>query len=69
MTSSNGSVEIRLQGTPSVYIDGSTSNGSITTGLPIQTTSPWDEHRLVGTIGAGDADLLVMTSNGSVIIQ
>ena len=69
MTTVNGSVEIKLQGTPSVEIDASTRNGFVTTRLPILTTSPGDERHLVGTIGAGDAELFVRTSNGSVMIQ
>ena len=69
MTTSNGSVAIKLQGTPSVKLDASTVNGSVTTRLPILTTSPGDERHLVGTIGAGDAELFVRTSNGSVMIQ
>jgi DUF4097 and DUF4098 domain-containing protein YvlB len=69
MKTVNGSVEIRLQGTPSVKLDASTANGSITTGFPILTTSPGDEHHVVGTIGTGYAELFVKTSNGSVKIQ
>ena len=69
MTTSNGSVEITLQGTPSVKLDASSGNGSVTARLPILSTSPGDEHHLVGTIGAGDAELFVRTSNGSVTIQ
>ena len=69
MTTSNGSVEIMLQGTPSVKLDASTGNGSVTTRLPILTTSPGDERHLVGTVGAGDAELFVRTSNNSIIIR
>jgi DUF4097 and DUF4098 domain-containing protein YvlB len=69
MTTSNGSVEIRLQGTPSVQLDASSSNGSVTTRLPILTKSPGDERHVEGTIGAGDAELFVRTSNGSVMVQ
>ena len=69
VTTSNGSVEIMLQGTPSVKLDASTGNGSVTTRLPILTTSPGDERHLVGTVGAGDAELFVRTSNNSIIIR
>ena len=69
MTTSNGSVDIKLRGTPSVKLDASSGNGSVSTRLPILTTSPGDEHHLTGTIGAGDAELLVRTSNGSVVVQ
>ncbi len=69
MTTSNGSVEIKLQGSPSLELDASTSNGSIDTEYPILTSSPGDKNRLVGTIGTGEAVLLVRTSNGSVVIR
>ena len=69
MTTVNGSVAITLQGTPSVQLDASTVNGPITTRFPILTTSPGNKRHLVGTIGAGDAALLVRTINGSVTIQ
>ena len=69
MKTSNGSVEIKLQGTPSLELDASTSNGSIDTEYPILTSSPGDKNRLVGTIGTGEAVLLVRTSNGSVVIR
>ena len=65
----NGSIEIKLQGTPSVKLDASTQNGSVTTGFSILTTSPGDKRHLVGKIGGGDSELFVRTSNGSVIIQ
>ena len=69
MTTVNGGVEIRLRGTPSVKLDASTRNGSVTTKFPILTTSAGDRRHLVGTIGDGDADLFVRTSNGSVTMQ
>ena len=69
LTTANGSVAIKLQGTPSVELDASTANGSVATELPILMTSTGAEHRLVGTIGDGDAELYVRTSNGSITIQ
>ena len=69
MTTSNGSIEITLRGTPSVKLDASTSNGSVSTELPVLTTGTLDEHHVVGTIGDGDAELIVRTSNGSIRIQ
>ena len=68
MATSNGSIDISLQGAPSVMLDGSTSNGSVETEYSILISSPGDEHHLVGTIGAGGAELVVRTSNGSVAI-
>ena len=69
MTTSNGNVRITLEGTPSVKLDGSTSNGSVTSDHPILTTLSGDEHHLVGTIGEGESTLVVKTSNGSISIK
>ncbi len=69
MRTINGSVQIKLRGTPSVKLDASTRNGSVTTRFPILTTSLGDERHVVGTIGAGEAKLFVRTINGSVMIQ
>jgi len=68
MTTSNGSVTVSLQGTPSVRLDATTSNGTVTSKLPVLTTSTGDHH-LAGTIGDGEAELTIHTSNGSVTIQ
>ncbi len=69
MTTSNGSIDVKLQGTPSVKVDASTSNGSVTSNIPITIASAVDDKHLVGTIGNGDAELFIETSNGSVMIQ
>ena len=68
MRTSNGSVHVHLQGTPSVRLDATTSNGGVTSKLPILATSTGENH-LTGTIGDGDADLVIRTSNGSVTVQ
>ena len=69
MTTVNGSVQIKLHGTPSVELDAASVNGSVTSGFPILVTSSGDKGRLVGTIGAGEAELLVEAVNGSVTIH
>ena len=43
----------------SVKFDASTRNGSGTTRFPLLTTCSGDARHLVGTIGAGDAELFV----------
>ena len=68
METSNGSVDVTLQGTPSVRLDATTSNGNVTSKLPILTTSVGENH-LAGTIGNGEAELFIHTSNGSVTIR
>ena len=68
LVTSNGSVDVVLEGEPSVSLEASTSSGEITTDLPIDVESS-DEDSLVGTIGAGEADLYIRTSNGDVTIS
>jgi hypothetical protein len=68
MRTSNGSVTVTLQGTPSVRLDATTSNGTVSSKLPIMATSAGDNH-LAGTIGGGEAELTIHTSNGSVTVQ
>jgi len=68
LVTSNGNVAVELLGTPSVNLAASTSNGEVTSKLEITATTTSDEH-LVGTIGDGEADLYINTSNGDVTIR
>ena len=66
---SNGSVEVELTGTLSLNIDASTSNGEVKhPDVAILTTKTETDH-VIGTIGAGEAELYIETSNGDVIIK
>ncbi len=69
LVTSNGSVQVELTGTLSLSIDASTSNGEIRhPDVPILTTTAKTDH-VIGTIGAGEAELYIETSNGDVIIK
>ena len=68
LVTSNGAVVAKLQGNPSVSLDAETSNGDVESELAITVTSMGDD-RLVGTIGDGEADLYIRTSNGDVTIK
>ncbi len=68
LETSNGSVTVELEGTPSVKLDASTSRGEVSSELPIEA-SRTQKQRLVGTIGDGEAELFIRTSNGSVTIE
>jgi hypothetical protein len=68
MATSNGTIRVTLRGTPSVRLDATTSNSTVTSRLPVLTTSAGDNH-LAGTIGDGEAELRVHSSNGAVTIQ
>jgi DUF4097 and DUF4098 domain-containing protein YvlB len=68
LVTSNGDVVVELQGQPSVVLDAETSNGEVTSELPILATVTRKE-RLVGKIGEGEADLYIRTSNGDITIR
>jgi DUF4097 and DUF4098 domain-containing protein YvlB len=68
LTTSNGSMEVTLLGEPSVKLDAATSNGEIICKLPIVATERGVNH-LVGVVGGGDADLIIETTNGSIVVQ
>ncbi len=68
LITSNGNVDVELLGTPSIELDASTSYGEVTCQLPITATTTGDEH-LIGTIGDGEADLYIRTSNGDINIK
>ncbi len=69
LVTSNGRIEVELTGTPSVTIDATTSNGEIEHPDVAILATETDSDRLVGTIGAGEADLYIETSNGHVVIK
>jgi len=68
MRTSNGSITVTLLGEPSIELDASTGNGSVSSDHPILTTNSGDHH-LRGTIGGGAAGLVIRTSNGSATIR
>jgi len=65
---SNGSGSINLPGLPSVSLDASTSNGSVVSRIPMTTISSEKTH-LRATVGNGDVELSVQTSNGSITFR
>jgi len=68
LVTSNGDIVVELPGQPSVVLDAETSNGEVTSELPILATVT-QKDRLVGRIGEGEADLYIRTSNGDITIR
>jgi DUF4097 and DUF4098 domain-containing protein YvlB len=69
LVTSNGSVQVELTGVPSVHLDASTSNGEIKHPDVAILATETDTDHLVGTIGAGEAELFIETSNGDVTVK
>jgi DUF4097 and DUF4098 domain-containing protein YvlB len=68
LVTSNGDVNVELLGVPSVDLDASTSNGSVTSELEIVATTA-EEDQLIGKVGQGQAKLKIVTSNGDIIVR
>ena len=64
----NGPVTVELLGSPSVALDLETEDGEVKSDLPV-TVQEKTKHRLVGTIGEGEASLSVHTGNGDITIK
>lgn len=63
----NGGVVIHLMSEGGVYIDASATGGSVRSTLPVIVELAERNH-LVGTIGLGQANLFVRSTNGSVLL-
>ena len=69
LVTTNERVEVELTGTPSISLDASTSNGEVKhPDVAILTTKAKTDH-VIGTIGAGEAELYIETTNGDVVIR
>ena len=64
----NGGVSVHLRGDPSLRVDARTVNGAVVATRPI-TTGERTSNALAGTIGTGQGQLLVRTTNGRVTIE
>lgn len=69
LESSNGSVKVNLTGNPSLKIDARTSNGKVRSELQASTVTLEEKNHLVATVGEGEGELFVRTTNGSVHIE
>ncbi|MGH2543270.1 MAG: DUF4097 family beta strand repeat-containing protein, partial [Ardenticatenaceae bacterium] len=70
LETTNGSVQVKLNGAPSVKVDASTTNGRISRhGLRMAYEDTADSGRVVGTIGGGEAELVLRTSNASITLE
>ncbi len=64
----NGRVSVRLRGEPNLRIDARAVNGAVTASRPI-ATGERASNALAGTIGAGEGQLVLRTTNGRIAIE
>jgi DUF4097 and DUF4098 domain-containing protein YvlB len=69
LETTNGRITVAVPKSIAARIDAATTNGSVTTDLPV-TTTEMRNHTLRGTInGGGNAELRLRTTNGSISIE
>ncbi len=68
LTTSNGSISVTTPENYSAQVNASTSNSKIHTSLPIMVQGEFGK-KINGTIGEGEGQLTLRTSNGAIHIQ
>lgn len=68
LRTTNGAVHLALPAGISADLDVSTTNGSITTDLPVAVQGRVGRRQLAGAVGGGGAPIRVRTTNGAVRI-
>ncbi|HEX9406111.1 MAG TPA: DUF4097 family beta strand repeat-containing protein, partial [Thermoanaerobaculia bacterium] len=70
LETTNGRITVALPKSVAAILDAATTNGGITTDLPLTTTETRQHSALRGMInGGGTAELRLRTTNGSINIE
>lgn len=69
LSTTNGSIKVALDADPSFKLTAATVNGRVRCEVPGFVASVEKRHKLKGTVGAGEAELIAKTVNGSIAIQ
>ena len=69
LKTSNGSIRVALDAEPSLKLTAKTLNGRVRCEVPGFVESVNSRHKLEGTVGTGEAELIAKTMNGSIAIQ
>ena len=65
----NGSIRVALDDGPSLKLTAATVNGRVRCEVPGFVASIEKRHKLEGTVGEGETELIAETKNGSITIQ
>jgi DUF4097 and DUF4098 domain-containing protein YvlB len=68
VTTSGGSIELRLPKGTTANIDAGTSGGNVSSDLPV-TSTEFGDNKLVGSINGGGAPIYAHTSGGSISLR
>ena len=69
LSTTNGSIRVALDVDPSLVLEAATVNGRVRCEVPGFVASVEKRHKLKGTVGAGEAELIAETKNGSIVVQ
>jgi hypothetical protein len=69
LTSTNGSVNVKLPAAAAFTLNAATTNGGIHTDFPITVEGSFNSKELSGTVGAGGRGLKVATTNGGIDLR
>ena len=65
----NGNIKVALDAEPSLKLTAATVNGRVRCEIPGFVAAVEKRHKLQGTVGEGEAELIAKTVNGSIAIQ
>ena len=69
LSTKNGNIKVTLDAEPSLKLTAATVNGRVRCEVPGFVASVEKRHKLKGTVGTGETELIAETVNGSVTIQ
>ena len=69
LSTTNGSIKVALDADPSFKLTAATVNGRVRCEVPGFVAAVEKRHKLKGTVGEGEAELIAKTVNGSIAIQ
>jgi hypothetical protein len=69
MSTSGGSITVKLDPAANLDIDAATSGGGVRSDLQLRTSGTFRRNRLHGTLGSGGQTLRMRTSGGSIRIS
>ena len=65
----NGNIKVALDAGPSLVLTAATTNGRVRCEVPGFVAAIEKRHKLEGTMGTGEAELIAETKNGSIVVQ
>ncbi len=65
----NGNIKVALDAEPSLKLTAATTNGRVRCEVPGFVAAVEKRHKLEGTLGTGEAELIAETKNGSIVVQ